>query len=54
MLLFNIHRDPKKSQVLHPEQIAPDLFKKFDPKKSEQEVLDNFGEQLFGSFEGFG
>ena len=52
VLLFNINRDPKKSPVLEPHQIAPDLFDKPTPK-SEQDVVDNFGAQLFEGFAGF-
>ena len=53
--MFNINRDPKKSQVLHASEIAPDLFGNHNPhKQSESKLLDSVGEQLLGGFTGFG
>ena len=56
--MFNINRDPKKSQVLHASEIAPDLFGKHNPHKQaeqdERALLENVGEQLLGGFSGFG
>ena len=55
VLLFNIHRDRKKSKQLHAYQVAPDLFgNPQSVEKTEQDVVDDFGAQLMGSFEGFG
>ena len=53
MLLFNIHRDPKKSpSVILPEHLAPDLFGEHDPEKQERQALDDLGETLFKEFKG--
>ena len=47
-LMFNIHRDPKKSQVLHPHQLAPDLFDVPEDRDYSQQAVDAFGAESMG------
>lgn len=50
VLLFNIHRDPKKSPPLSAEQIAPDLFNIVDRKQVVQQQIDAFAESVLDGF----
>ena len=57
--MFNINRDPKKSPVIMPEQLAPDLFRSersdtIEETGVDQKVMDGFGAALFHGFKGFG
>ena len=55
-LLFNINRDPKKSQPLFAEQLAPDLFHQVDDSnddQKQQEFVDRIGERLLQDFSGW-
>ena len=52
-LLFNIHRDSKKSGPIHGYQLAPDLFETPE-QRTEQDEMDMIGESLMSAFGGFG